>query len=195
MGARWTPLKWFIAVGIINEFISQFWIQSHHSNYTNSNIYVGIEFALILWQFYAWTDGSRVTKTRLLFFRMAALIGFFAWIGDNLLLHRIDDNNSLFRIIYSAIIVLFSIDRLNCEAVYEKRRLLHNAIFLVCMTFMVYYANKAFVESFNLYHFNIRREFYVLLWVIMNIINIAASILYSIAVLCIRPKTILQLPY
>ncbi len=185
--SSWVPFIWFIIVGIINEFVSQFWISNFHSNLVNSNLYVAIEFILLVWQFYRWRPGARKV-----FFIVIICAGLAVWLLDNIILHRLYDNNSLYRIFYSIVLVLFSIDQLNRELIYEKKQLLRNARFLICFTFMVYYGNKAFIESFNIYHLDISPSFYGRLFVIMDIINIAASIIFSLAILCLRPRTILQ---
>lgn len=185
---EWRYFAWFLIIGLTNDFLSQYWIRNFHSNMVNSNIYIIIEYFLLLRLFYEW--GERRNSSRYLFL---AALGIAVWIFDNFIWHRIGDNTSLFRVVASAVLALLSIDRMNREAIYERGSVFTNSRFLVCFMFMVYYVFKSFIESFNLYQLNIGLDFYRRLWVILNCINIVASCMYSYALICLRPKTSLIL--
>jgi hypothetical protein len=160
---EWPFFAWFLIIGPANDFLSQYWIRNFHSNMVNSNIYVGIEYLVLIRLFYDWSP--KKSTARYLFF---AALGMAVWLIDNCIWHRVGDNNSLFRVVASAVLALLSIDRMNREAIYERGSVFTNSRFLVCFMFMVYYVFKSFIESFNLYQLNIDLDFYRRLWVILN---------------------------
>src|SRR5690349_21185288 len=119
-----------IWLGLLNESVSLALIFNGSGNAVNSNIFVLLEFLLILFQFYKWNDGH---------FSKYSLIAFAAvivWVTDNLLLNTIQQNNSLFRVFYSFTILLFSIDHVNRIIIFQNSRLKKNAVFLICLTFI-----------------------------------------------------------
>jgi hypothetical protein len=176
------PFLFFIWLGIINESVSLVLILTRHSNAVNSNIYVLLEFAVLLLQFYKWNDNNGPKYLLIL------LTGTIVWVTDNILLHALTDNNSLFRIFYSIVIVLFSIDLVNRTIVFEKDPVYKNALFLIGITFIVFYGHKTFLEVFNIFSLPLSNIFYKYIWLTMSFINFIANIIFAIAILCIPKK-------
>ena len=176
------PFMGIIFLGLINETISLVSIYSAGTNAVNGNIYVLLEFMLIIYQFFKWDSISKRT------FFILAITGIIIWVTDNFILSSISQNNSLFRTIYSLIIVFLSINKLNMLIIYENGYLLKNATFIICITFLVYYGCKAFVEAFNALHLGLNHNILGELWIIMYFVNAVANILYAIAILCIPRK-------
>ena len=183
------PFILFIWLGCINETVSLILIYTTGSNAVNSNIYVLLEYGIILFQFYKWNDSP--FKKYLFFF----LTGTAVWCTDNLIINGINENNSIFRIFYSFVIAFFSVNQVNKIIVYERRSLVSNAQFLICITFLGYYSLKAFVEVSNAYHLALSNLFYRELWMILYFVNFLSNIMYVIAILCIPKKQEFTLPY
>lgn len=183
------PFVFLIWLGLINESLSLVLIYNNGNNAVSSAIFVLLEFGLILYQFYLWNRGN--SKKYYLF----AMAGLVTWILDNFILNSITQNNSLFRVFYSFVIIFFSIDQLNKILIYEKGRLLKNAGFIICLTFLFYYGCKAFVEAFNMFHLGISDVFLRNLWITLYFINGISNLLYAIAIICIPTKEEFTLPY
>lgn len=176
------PFAVLLWVGAVNEILSLVMILTRNHNLVNSNIYVLIEFVIILFLFRNW-NGWR-TRTTIIF--MA--VGFAVWVIDNFVWHELTDNNSLFRLFYSLVIMLLAMDALSTTVIEERRSLFKNPIFLISLTFIIFYAFKAFYESFNLFHIGINSKFHYNLWIVLSAINLFANLNYALAILCIQKK-------
>lgn len=187
--AFYHPFTFLIWLGSINEFISLYMILHCHSNMVNSNIYVLLEYSLLLWQFQYW-NSWQWHKTAFLFFT-----GTTVWIADNIILHSLTMNNSLFRMIYSAFIVLLSMMQISKIIMRGTRHLVKNAQLLLCMAFLIYYTFKTYFESYNLFDVGISDHFFYWLWLILNIVNLFVNVIYSYAILWIRKNIPFTLPY
>lgn len=187
--AIYHPFTILIWLGTANELVSLYMILHVNGNMFNSNIYVLLEYLLLLWQFKRWNSWRLVIPV-LLF-----LIGVLVWIVDNIIVHSLTTNNSLFRMIYSAIIMLLSIKQISKIITGETHHLLKNTQFLICMAFILYYTFKAYFESFNLFDVGISDQFFYWLWLVLNILNLIVNIIYSYAILWIKKKIPLALLY
>lgn len=182
MPAAFLPFTWLIWVGAFNETLSLLMIRYTGGNTVNANVFVLVEYLLIVLQFYTWN--GRGTRKYYLF----AALGLSVWITDNLVINSISGNNSLFRVYASLIILFFSTDYINKMIVFEPRQLWRNAAFIVCMAFAFYFGLKAFVESFNVFRIGLPHEFLRNLWMILYFVNFIANLLYAVALLCIPTR-------
>lgn len=183
------PLVLFVCLGLANEILSLFLIIKQNSNAANSNIYVLIEFIILLWQFYKWNNSYFQTCF------IAGVIGILVWITDNVFINSITDDNSIFRIYYSFVIVFFSIDLLNKAIINEKENILKNAVFLACAGFLTYYGLKVLLEVFNSFKISFNNSFYIEIWFTLSVANCISNIIYAIAILCIPKKQEFFLQY
>lgn len=183
------PFLWLIWLGLFNETVSTVSIYSIRSNAVNGNIYVLLEYGLILLQFYRWDD----RKAKI--FSVLALLGGAVWLADNFMINHITQNNSVFRVFYSLTIVFLSIDLLNRIIIFESSPVLKNAMFLFGITFLAYYGFKAFVESFNMLHSGLSKDLLKNLWKILYFVNVFANLLYTAAILWIPTKQKFIMPY
>jgi hypothetical protein len=189
IAADFYPFLLVILTGLVNESLSLVLIYTTGSNTINSNFFVLLEYALLLWQFYRW-EGRHHKKYFLL-----AGIGLAIWITDNLLVNTLAQNNSLFRVFYSFVILFLSIDEINKLIIFENEDLLKNACFIICFTFLFYYGLKAFIESYNMFHLGLSKGLLQSLWIILYFVNVVANLLYAIAILCMPPKLKFTFPY
>ena len=179
--SRFYPFLIVILLGALNEVLSVFYVFNAGSNAVSSNIYVLLEFFLILLQFYKWNK-SACRKLLLL-----GVAGFSIWIADNLILHTLERNNSLFRVSYSFMIILISVDRISKIVIFEKAVLFKNAMFGLCFVFAFYFSCKAFVESFDMFAIGLSTELLQNLMKLMTFVNFISNLLYSLVILWI-PK-------
>ena len=189
ISAGYYPFIILIWLGLLNESISLALISNGYSNTTNSNIYVLFDYLLILLQFYKW-NGSGPLR-----YYVVGIIGIVVWITDNFLMNSIHQNNSVFRVFYSFIVLFFSIDKMNSIIIFENRRIRKNAIFLICAGFIFYYTLKACVESFNMFHPGLTRILLRKFWFILYIVNFITNLLFALAVLWIPKRQRFILPY
>lgn len=187
---EYRPFIFLIWLGLLNEIVSLTFVFMKKSNSVNSNIYVFLEFFLILLLFYMW-NSKRIKWTYI----SLLLAGFCIWIIDNLLLHSLSERNSLFRVYYSFVIVLLSINQINRLIVNNKKNIFKNAMFLIYLTFIVYYSYKTFIEVFYIFHINFSTYFYTSIVLFLLFINFVANLAYAIAVLCIPKKREFTLQY
>lgn len=182
--ASYRPFYWFIWIGALSEAIALLclYVFRLKSNLINSNIYVLVEFGILLWVFYRWNE-AKTRKKYIIFFA----IGLAIWVLDNLYLHSIKTINSQFRVYYCVVILFLSVNQLNKLIIFEKKNLLRNAMFLVCITFVCFFSYKAFVESFYLLEHPFSGTFYNAVFLIMQFVNLISNLVFSIAILCI-PK-------
>lgn len=186
---EYRPFLFIIWLGVINETLSLIFIFTLGSNTVNSNIFVLLEYLLIVYQFYKWNNKG------LKKYMILALLGLAVWSADNLVLNSITHNNSLFRVFYSFLVVFFSIDQVNKLIIYERGPLFKNPMIIICITFLLYYGFKAFVESYNMFHLGLSKALLRDLWIILYFVNGIANLLYALAVLWIPTKVKFILPY
>ncbi len=177
------PLLWFIWIGTVNEAVSWVLIELNRNNVVNSNVYVLIEYVLLLSVFYHWNE--RAPRKRFLFLLAA---GVLVWVTDNFLLNSLHTINSIFRVLYSIVILFLSINQVNKLIVYEKKNLIRNAMFLTCMAFIFFYSYKAFIETFYILQLPFSKLFYLNLFQILLFVNLFTNLVYAIAILCIPSK-------
>lgn len=176
------PFIFLLWLGLLNETISLAFLYNRRFNTVNSNIFVLLEFLLILYQFYCWN-----TSRRMKYF-IIAFAGIAVWITDNFVINSLTQNNSVFRVFHSLIILLFSVAQINKIQVFQNGWFKGNAVFLICLTFIFLYGFKAWVESFNMIHLGLSRSFLSKLWLSLNIVNLITNLLLALAVLWIPTR-------
>ncbi len=183
------PFLCLVWLAAANEILSLVLMYTVRDNSINSNIYTLLEFGLILLQYFFWNGGRKQL------FSFLAIAGLFIWILDNLALHALRDNNSLFRICYAFTIVILSIDALNRRIIDARRPLLKDTVFLICAGFLFYFSCKAFMEVFNLFAIGYSTVFEARLFFTLSFVNCISNLLYAIALLCIPMKQQYSLPF
>jgi len=183
------PFIFFIWLGLINETLSLVLIYTKGSNTVNSNVYVLLESLLILYLFFSWDSISKPLYSLLMFAAVSV------WITDNLVVHNINGNNSVFRIFYSFIIIFCSLIQVNKLVISERVSLIKNPVFLICIAFLAYYACKAFVEVFNAFHLSLSHSCNRSIFTILYLADFLSNLIYAIALLCIPRKQLFTMPY
>jgi len=183
------PVVYCIWIGAIIEVISHLFILSGYSNAVVSNIYVLVESILLSWQFKNW---GIFDKRKYLFTWLIPLF-LATWCLENFVFSKIIYFSSYFRIVYSFIIVIMSIIIINRLIVTERKSLLKNSTFLICIAFVFYYTLKVIVEAFWLYGLN-DNQFSTNLYDIAIFTNFFANLIYSVAILWMPNKQRFTLP-
>jgi hypothetical protein len=174
------PLLSCFYFGLVITILGYFFKKPSYIN-TATNIYILSEFVLIIYQFHIWRAGF---GNRVMFLLTA--FGLLLWVWTTFWLHSFSERNAVFRLYYSLIIVLCSIDLIN-KLVYERIYLFRNWRFVLAMAFVIFYSYNIVVETFWLSKTLFSTPFLTNIFVIKVYINFVINIIYFIALLCI-PK-------
>lgn len=156
---------------------------------TNSNIYVLIEFILLVWQFKKWNNWNRLTPISIIG------IGMAVWMIDHFYLHSLKEDTSAFRMAYSFAVLILSMRQIAKIVVSGTRSNGKKPELIFCIGFILYFIFKTYYESFNLIYTGVSTAFFTLLWLTMTIINFITNLIYTYAIIWIRKKIPFTLPY
>ncbi|KAF0240267.1 MAG: hypothetical protein Q8K64_02090 [Sediminibacterium sp.] len=174
----------FLWVGLLSEFISTFCIQLFKTNAVTSNIYIFISTLLLFMQFNRW---GLFDKYKQLYLFIIAITSAF-WFWENFIYSSIFYFGSFSRILNGFFIVLMSIHLLNILINQENTTLTKNPIFLICISFILFYTLKILVEIFWIYGLNASNDFRQSIYRIVTYVNLVVNIFYAIAVLWMPKK-------
>ncbi len=175
----------------INEFIAFISFKTHHNVSVSNNIYVLAESLLITVFF---RDLCVIKKPKSLFPIIISLL-IAIWILENFIFGSITTIGAYFRIFYSFIIVLMSIQYINVLIGSSNKLKLQNVDFIICLAFILYFTFKVLVQSFWLYGLNSKQDFLLKVFTIMIFINLIANLIYALAVLWMPRKIEYTQPY
>ena len=186
------PFLYCIWIAFFNEVLSYYITRKGGSNGINNNIYALTESILIVWFF----------KNMNLFRNVKWLFGvilssfILVWAGEIIFGKGINQTTSYFRIFYSFVVVIMSGIMLNMQLFRERKNILKNAIFLICLAFLIYYTYKIIVTVFVLYATKEAKTspFAINLFTILIYINLFINLVYAIAVLWMPSKHRFSLP-
>lgn len=183
--SNYYPFLYFIWSGCINELISFIMIMSSKSNYISSNSYVFLASLFLLWFF----RNNDLFKNRMPAFYslLAALITL--WLFESFWIIDIEEQiGTYFRIFYSFLTILLSIQLINSLLVAGTNNLIRNALFLICLALILYFTFKTLVEAFWIYGLRSSESFQLLIWNISVFINLFTNLIYALALLWIPKK-------
>jgi hypothetical protein len=190
LGAYYQPFYVYLIVSLAFEVFIKMIIHLGYKSPLIANCYVLVEFPIFLWLFYNWS--SRNNK---IYFIGLFLIGLVIWIFDNLIMNSIFQINSYYRIYYSVVLILCSINQLNKIIFQDNIILWKNAIFLISITSVIYYSYRVFIESLFLFQQEFSNDFFRGVYYIMIIVNFLSHLVYTLALLCIPAKQEFTLRY
>jgi hypothetical protein len=185
------PFLYILWIGLATEIISYIVTHHGHSNSVLYNIYVLIEAILITWQFRRW---QLFDRAKFLFVGLLASYAIF-WSVECFYFQKIFVTASYFRLYYSAIIVLMSINVLNVQLMRESRNMFKDPVFLICIAFIIYYIYKVIVGIFRVWGLAASYSFEVHLDLIMPYVNLFANLIFALAVLWMPKKHRFLLQY
>lgn len=184
------PYVVFSIVAVIAEITMKILIVYGQKTTVFANFYVLIEFPILLWLFYVWSS-----RRNLSIFIGLFLAGLLIWVVDNLILNSLFRVNSYYRIYYSTVLILCSINQINKIIFSENGKLWLNAQFLICITSIIYYSYKIFVEALFMFQSEVSNEFLVQVYLMMMFVNLFAHLIYTLAILCIPTRREFTLQY
>ena len=183
------PFIFSIWTGFFNELISFILLKLGHHNVINFNIYLLLESWLITWQFNLWGLFKKRSKT----FPILMGVIIVAWC-INSIFTKMKTFNSHFLIGYSFMISMMSIIIFNRLIVTERKNLLRNSVFLICVAFVLFYTFNVLSEIFWMYSITENGDLASNLNKIIPISNLISYILYSFAILWMPSKQKFTLP-
>lgn len=184
IGRVYRPFFLLIAAGVTTELISTYLIKIRHmSNAPYSNIYVLVEWLLICWQFHVWGAFRNKRPAYLILLITPVLI----WVLENLLLGGITDFPPYFRVSYSCLIVLLSVNKINFMITHENRNLSANSQFLICIAFIIFFIYKILYEWAYQTSIHGASEVTDTIIYLFGYINALTNIIFTIAFLLLPP--------
>lgn len=190
MSKAYYPFIYRTWAGCANELLSVILILNSFHTISNNNIYVLFESVLLTWFFKRMGllgSGNKIFSAIVLFLSMVWLIEITLFTG----LYKIA---TIFRIVYSLMIVMMSITLINKLFFSSRNSFNKNAAFLLCTTFIIYFSAKAVVQAFTIYGIDRQSEFLRNIYIIMIYLNLFINILHIIVVLWIPRKLKFSLP-
>ncbi len=185
------PFIFFVWTASLNEIASTICIGIRKNNHLNLNIYVIIEYLLILLLFIKWD----YFKRKRIFYNTLLIIGCIVWILDNLVFHSLDTNNSFFKIFYSIVLVYLSVEEINNVIFNKPKNLLRNAKFIICVSFLIFFTYSATFYVIFFWKPVMSNNFYQNVFFILVFVNLFINIIYALVMLCMPTKQEFTLPY
>ncbi|HUC82468.1 MAG TPA: hypothetical protein VMR70_16295 [Flavisolibacter sp.] len=178
------PFMILLWVGAANEVLSITLMSYGSHTAVNNNIYVLLEALLILW-FFRRSDAA--LKNTYVFIALLGACTLF-WIIDTLFVFGIRQISSYFRIFYSFIIVLLSINAINYLLFAEKDSLLKSPTFLISVCFVVFFTYKILIEAFWIKGLNNSSHFRNNVYAILVYLNLLVNLVFALVTLWIPRK-------
>lgn len=178
------PFLYLVWLGLFNEIISLIITQHQYSNAVNNNIFNLLEAVCIAWLFKKWGLFTRATTPYLVIQTLFIL----SWVTENFFIATLHSFDSYFIILHDFVIVFMSISMLNKLIISERGKLLMNPMFLICMSFIIYFTYSVLVDTFWMYGLDASRSFRLRVYDILAFINLFANLIYALAILWMPTK-------
>lgn len=184
MDQRFVPFVLFLTAGILTEIISTITINIWRTNAVPYHLYALVEAGLILWQFKYWGLFARHKKL----FPVLLFLVVIVWSIDNIFLGKIVSFDSYYTVVFGFLIVLLSVHQVNLVVVQDRTGVLKNAVFQICMAFIIFFTYKTLVEIFYIYGLTKSDWFSRYVYRIMTFVNVFVNLLFAVSVLWIPRK-------
>lgn len=184
------PFIYCIWIGLINEIISFFLINAGYHNAINNNIYSLLESIFLTWQFKKWGAFDRFKPSFIIIISLFVV----TWTINNFFISSITHFTLYFRALYSFIIVLLSTGILSSLIIRERKNLLKNSVFLICIAFIIYFTYRVLLYSFWIYGFGVSRDFRIKIISFIPYLNLFSNLIYALAVLWMQKKYRFSMP-
>ena len=180
--ANYLPFLICVILALLNEIVSTFLNYWHIGNSLNANIYVLLEYWLLLWLFYRWHKN----KNPWMYLVFGAGLAI-EWCIETYWLNGLSQFSVIFRALYAFIMVLLSSGQLsyllvNQQDIHTRPRL------ILCLAFLMQFSYKTFFELFFAFNIAFSTPFYRKFLLIWGIVNAISNIIYIPALLCIPQK-------
>lgn len=146
--SRYRPFVWICCTLTLNEILMFVLIQNHIYTFITYNTVIIFVCAMYLALFKSW--GLFVGKKYLppVLFGLLLVI----WITDHFIIegYRLNKRTAYFRVFYSLTLVILSVNTINRLIISEKKNLLKNSRFLICIGLVIYFTYRIIVDAFSL---------------------------------------------
>ena len=186
---RYYQLFILFGLALLVELVNRYAIASNNFSWIPvNNLYVLVESILIPLQFVVWGHMYRKLTT----FYLITGILVLGWVTEHLLLGDITRLHPYFRMFYSLLIVLLSINTINYLVIQEDRNLVRHPVFIICTGFIIFFTYQLVYEGI----YNIVSDLKSIdtgkLNTAFSIINAVCNILYGIAFLLVPARNIID---
>ena len=186
---RYYPLFILFSLALLVELVSRYAITSKNFGWIPvNNLYVLVESILIPLQFVVWGYMHKKLNA----FYMITGILVLGWVTEHLLLGDITRLHPYFRMFYSLLIVLLSINTINYLVIQEERNLVMHPVFIICTGFIIFFTYQLVYEGIYNIVSDLKSIDTSKLNTAFSIINAVCNILYGIAFLLVPARNIID---
>jgi hypothetical protein len=168
----------------INVSLSELLVANGYTTVVNNNFYMLLESLLILWFFVQQGLFRKSTRVPVIL----AMLFFCLWLAEAFIWQSKYGHVMWFQIFNAFVIVLMSIATINRLLVFGRRSLITDALFLICMAFVLYFTFTIFVYAFLLYGFNESVSLSRNIFFIRVIVDFISNLIFAYAALRIPKK-------
>lgn len=145
---QYRPFIWICCLLTMNELLMFVLIKMKVFTFISYNLAIPIVCFLYLLLFKRW--GLFTGKKYLFPLLFGSLM--LIWIADHFFIngYRLNVRTTYFRVCYSLTLVMLAVNSINRQIVSEKKNLLYNSRFLICIGLVVYYTYRIIVDAFSL---------------------------------------------
>lgn len=184
--AGYYPYVFYMWLGVINQTTGYIIINYRYmSNAIVSNIYMIGAVFLLLAQFYIWEIKSKVKKR---LYVLCALLFIVLWTMENLVMHQLHTFNGVYRLSYSMVITVLSIDQFSKTPVIDPATRKPGAKFLICLSLLLVNSFSCCIEIFYVLPLDLSPQLFRNVFSIFVIVIFISHIINTIIALCIPKK-------
>jgi hypothetical protein len=182
---RYYPLLILFNLALLVELVTRYALTNKNSGWvTVNNLYILAESILIPLQFVVL--GYMYKKLTTFYLITGILV--LGWATEHLLLGDTTRLHPYFRMFYSLLIVLLSINTINYLVIHEERNLVRHPVFIICTGFIIFFTYQLVYEGI----YNIVSDLQSIdtskLNTAFSIINAVCNLLYGVALLLVPVK-------
>lgn len=184
---RYYPLFILFSLALATELVTRYAIAKETEAWVpGNNLYVLAESMLIPFQFIVW---GYMHNKRKAFYIVTGIL-FLGWMAEHVFVGDMTRLHPYFRMSYSLLIVLLSINMLNYLVIHEERNLVRHPVFIICTAFIIFFTYQLVYEG--IYHMvsNMETINAITLNTAFSIVNAVCNLLYGIAFLLVPSKNI-----
>ena len=186
------PFLYSIWLGTLENVFSSIIVEFDYYNTIDFNIWLLLNAYVVLWLFKNWN----------LFDRSRKLYGFLiflvtiVWTVETIFLSKLAEGfNSYFRILFSFMVILMSINTINSLLMRERKPLLKNPVFLICSTFVLFNTIAVVAEAFFASNLQLGDQFRINMDRIIVFTSLLCNLIYALAILWMPKRQAFILQY
>lgn len=177
----YSPLLYLLLAGLLSE-LSSYILFYNTTNAIPANVYLIVEFLILVWQFRRWKN---ILRSNIGYGLLVGGMTVF-WIVENFVFGRIYEFSSFFLVISAIVLILLAVNQMNWLIVNERGNILLNPVFLICIALIIFFSYKVLTEIF--YYYAPERMIKNNIFALQSYVNVGYNIILAIAILCIPPK-------